>query len=115
MLSLFTSIIINLDSFGKELSNEEKVRKIIRILPKNKCGPKVTTIEEAQNLKKLKLDDLIGKLITHELTLNEDEGEQVDSMKNVILKAKKDDWSNDDSNESDDKDDPFIMVARGLS
>ena len=115
MFSRFTNIINNLDSLGKEFTNEEKVRKILRSLPKGKWGPKVTAIEEAQNLKKLPLDDLLGKLITHELTLNEDDGEQLDSMKNVALKAKKDESSSDDSDESDDEDDPFALVARGLS
>jgi len=43
------------------------VRKIIRCLPKNRWDPKVTTIKEAQDLKKLELDDLLGKLLTHEI------------------------------------------------
>ena len=37
---------------GKTYSNEEMVRKIFQCLPKNKWGPKVTAIEEAQDLKK---------------------------------------------------------------
>jgi len=41
----------------------------------NKWGQKVITIEEVQDLKKLELDDLLGKLLTHEIYLKEDEGE----------------------------------------
>jgi len=47
--------------------------KILQCLSKNKWGLKVTAIEGAQNLKKLALDDLLGKLLTHEIHLKEDE------------------------------------------
>lgn len=115
MFTRFTQIVNNLDSLGKTFSNEEKVRKVLRCLPKGKWGPKVTAIEEAQDLKRLQLDDLLGKLLTHELTLNEDDGEQLDSMKNLALKAKKEESSSDDAEGSQDDEDPFALVARGLS
>jgi len=51
-------------------------QNILRCLPKNKWGPTVTTIEEAQNLKKLASDDLFGKLLMHEIHLKEDEEEK---------------------------------------
>ena len=41
----------NLKSLGKMYIKEEMVRKILRCLPKNKWGPKVIAIEEAQDLK----------------------------------------------------------------
>jgi len=53
--------------------------------PKNKWGPKVTAIEEARSLKKLKLDDLLGKLLTHEIHLKE--GKEEGSTKGIALKA----------------------------
>ena len=52
MFTRFTNITNNLKSLGKSYSNEEMVRKILRCLSKNKWGPKVTAIEEAQDLKK---------------------------------------------------------------
>ena len=61
MFTRFTDITNNLKSLGKTYTNEEMVRKILRCLPKNKWGPKVTAIEEAQNLKTLALDDFLGK------------------------------------------------------
>ena len=88
MFTWFTEITNNLDSLGKTFENVEKVRKIWRCLPKDKWGPKVTAIEEAQN--KLPLDDLLEKLITHEMILNEDDGELPTSTKNLALKSKKD-------------------------
>jgi len=45
--------------------------KILRCLSKNKWCPKVTAIEDAQNLKTLALDDLLWKLMTYEIHLKE--------------------------------------------
>ena len=64
MFTRFTDITNNLKSLGKTYTNEEMVRKVLRCLPKSKWGPKVTVIEEAQDLKTLALDDLLGKLRT---------------------------------------------------
>jgi len=47
MFTRFTEITNNLKSLGKTYTNEEMVGKILRCLPKNKRGPKVTAIEEA--------------------------------------------------------------------
>jgi len=75
MFTHFTDVTNNLESLEKTYSNEEMVRKIIRCLPKNKLGPKVTGIEEVRGLKKLELDDLLGRLLTQEIHLKEDKGE----------------------------------------
>ena len=75
MFTRFTDITNNLKSLGKMYTKEEMVRKILRCLLKNKWDPKVTTIEEAQDLKNLAIDDLLGKLLTHEIHLQEDEEE----------------------------------------
>ena len=63
MFTRYTDITNNLKSLGKAYRNEEMVRKILRCLPKSKWDPKVTTIEEAQDLKTLALDDFLGKLL----------------------------------------------------
>ena len=47
MFTRFTNITNNLKSLGKTYTNEEIVRKILRCLPKNEWGPKVTAIKEA--------------------------------------------------------------------
>ena len=80
----FTDITNNLKSLGKTYTNEEMVRKILRCLPKNKWGPKVTAIEECQNLKKLALDYLLRKLLTHEIRLKEDEEEKESQPKKRV-------------------------------
>ena len=73
MLTRFTNITNSLKSLGKTYSNKEMVMKIIWHLPKNKWRPKATAIEEAQDLKKLEVDDPLGKLLTHESLMRRNE------------------------------------------
>jgi len=61
MYTRFTDIVNSLEALGKTFSNCEKVKKIIRSLPKE-WRPKRTAIEEAKNLNTLSLDDFIGHL-----------------------------------------------------
>ncbi|XP_057496707.1 uncharacterized protein LOC130781518, partial [Actinidia eriantha] len=64
MFTRFTDIINGLKSLGKVYTNVEMVRKILRCLPRS-WGPKVTAIEEAKDLTKMGLDELLGSLMTH--------------------------------------------------
>src|ERR1044072_1050046 len=57
-------------SLGEKMSDEKLVRKILRSLPK-RFSMKVTEIEEAQDISKMQVDELIGSLQTFELTLND--------------------------------------------
>ena len=113
MFTRFTDITNNLKSLGKSYSNEEMVRKILRCLPKNKWGPKITAIEEAQDLKKLELDDLLGKLLTHEIHLTEEDGES--SKKGSALKATKEDCPSEDEDPDSNDDEAFSLIVRGLN
>ncbi|XP_074300616.1 uncharacterized protein LOC141631909 [Silene latifolia] len=72
--SRFSSIVNEHKSLGIELESEDIVRKIIRILT-DKWQPKMTTIEEAKDLSKLSLNELMGSLMAHELTLMTRSGE----------------------------------------
>jgi uncharacterized protein (UPF0335 family) len=49
------------DSLGEKLSDEKLVRKILRSLPK-RFDMKVTTIEEAQDMSIMQVEELIGSL-----------------------------------------------------
>ena len=88
MFTRFTDITNNLKSLGKTYTNEEMVRKILRCLPKSKWGPRVIAIEEAQDLKILGLDDLLGKLLTHKIHLKKDE-EELQPNKGIAFKTTK--------------------------
>ncbi|GAV88004.1 DUF4219 domain-containing protein/UBN2 domain-containing protein, partial [Cephalotus follicularis] len=68
MFFRFTNIINALQDLDKTYSNSEMVRKILRCLQKS-WMPKVTAIEEAKNLNILPLEDLLGSLMTHELSV----------------------------------------------
>ena len=101
MFTQFTNITNNLKSLGKPYSNEEMLKKILQCLPKSKWRSKVTAIEEPQDLKKLELDDLLGKLFIHDIHLKVDKGES--SKKGIALKATKEDSTSEDK-------EPMIMM-----
>ncbi|GAV68055.1 zf-CCHC domain-containing protein/DUF4219 domain-containing protein/UBN2 domain-containing protein [Cephalotus follicularis] len=101
MFTRFTNIINALQSLDKTYSNSEFVRKILRCLPIS-CLPKVTAIEEAKNLSILPLEDLLGSLTTHELTMQkrvDDEEKEKKKKKVVSLKSSEIDDSDDDDDE----------------
>ena len=68
MFTRFTFIINSLKSLAKVYTNVKMVRKILRCLPRS-WGLKMVVIEEANDLTKMSLDELLGSLITHEITL----------------------------------------------
>ncbi|CAL1388994.1 unnamed protein product [Linum trigynum] len=65
MYERFTNIVNSLENIGKSYESGDLVRKILWCLPE-KWTPKVTAIEEAKDLEKLAIDELIGSLTTHE-------------------------------------------------
>lgn len=68
MFTYFLDITNHLFSLGKDYSNHEKVRKVLRGLTKN-WNPKATTIIEGNDLTTMSLETLMEKLMTHELDL----------------------------------------------
>ncbi|KAH9651466.1 Integrase catalytic domain-containing protein [Citrus sinensis] len=104
--SRFTDIVNTLDALEKTFSNSEKVKKIIRSLPKE-WRPKRTVIEEAKDLNTLPLDDLIGSLILYEEDLAAEKGHE-EKKKSIALKASK--YESDGESEPDDEE--LAMLAR---
>ncbi|GAV63685.1 UBN2 domain-containing protein [Cephalotus follicularis] len=102
MFSRFTNIINALQALDKTYSNSEMVRKILRCLPRT-WMPKVTAIEEAKNLNVLALEDLLGPLMTHELSMqkkdDDEEKEKKKKKKIVALKSSQTEDSEDDDDE----------------
>ncbi|GAV67663.1 UBN2 domain-containing protein, partial [Cephalotus follicularis] len=102
----FTNITNALQSLDKTYSNTELVRKILRCLPRSWL-PKVTVIEEAKNLSILPLEDLLGSLMTHELTMQkrvDDEEKEKKKKKVIALKSSTNEESDDDEDDDDDDD-----------
>ncbi|KAH9670869.1 Integrase catalytic domain-containing protein [Citrus sinensis] len=106
MYTRFTDIVNTLGALGKTFSNSEKVKKIIRSLPKE-CRPKRTAIEEAKDLNTLPLDDLISSLISYEEDLAAEKGHE-EKKKSIALKASK--YESDEESEPDDEE--LAMLAR---
>ncbi|GAV59063.1 UBN2 domain-containing protein, partial [Cephalotus follicularis] len=75
MFVRFTNIINSLQSLNKCYTNSEM-----------SWMPKVTAIEEANDLNTLPLDELLGSLMTHEMTIknHEDDEEQDKKKKKVV-------------------------------
>jgi len=66
MYTHFTHSINELKSLGKSFSIEELMREILRFLPQS-WEAKVTAIQEAKDMNKISLDELIGNLQMYEL------------------------------------------------
>ncbi|GAV74651.1 UBN2 domain-containing protein, partial [Cephalotus follicularis] len=109
MFSRFTNIINALQALDKTYSNSELVRKILRCLRKS-WMPKVTAIEEAKNLIILPLEDLLGSLMTHELSMqkkDDDEEKEKKKKKMVALKS-----SLIENSEDDDDNEELALITR---
>ncbi|CAA0827393.1 Unknown protein [Striga hermonthica] len=112
MKSRFVNIITELKRLGKNFTEEEQVKKILRSLPRS-WEAKKTAIEEAHNLKTYKFDELIGSLLTHEISVKnfeekEKQGRSEDKKQKVVLLK---------ANSFDDEDsdiDEMAMLARKL-
>ncbi|GAV71242.1 zf-CCHC domain-containing protein/UBN2 domain-containing protein [Cephalotus follicularis] len=108
MFVRFTNIINSLQSLNKCYTNSEMVRKILRCLPKS-WMPKVIAIEEAKDLNTLPLEELLGSLMTHEMTIkNHEDDEEQDKKKKKVIAFKS---STADSSE-EDSDDEMALITR---
>ena len=67
MYTQFTDVVNGLKVLGKSFSNFELVNKILRSLPKSQ-NPKVMVIQEVKDLNYISLEELIGSLMTYEMT-----------------------------------------------
>ncbi|GAV67320.1 UBN2 domain-containing protein [Cephalotus follicularis] len=108
MFVRFTNIINSLQSLNKCYTNSEMVRKILRCLPKS-WMPKVTAIEEAKDLNSLPLEELLGSLMTHKMTIkNHEDDEEQDKKKKKVIAFKS---STADSSD-EDSDDEMALITR---
>ncbi|GAV90021.1 UBN2 domain-containing protein, partial [Cephalotus follicularis] len=105
MFTRFTNIINALQALDKVYSNSEMVRKILRCLPRI-WMPKVTAIKEAKNLNILPLEDLLGSLMTHELSMQKkDDDEEKEKKKKKVVPLKS-------STIEDSDDDELSLITR---
>ena len=69
MYTRFTDVINSLKALGKSFSNFELIKKILRSLSKT-WDSKVIAIQESKNLNTFLIEELIGSLMTCEMTCN---------------------------------------------
>jgi len=96
MYTHFTYITNELKSLGKSFTTEEWVRKILRFLPQS-WEAKVTAIQEAKDMNKISLDELIRNLQTYEFRRSSQKKEERD--RGLALKALEEDSSDLDEEE----------------
>ena len=117
MINCLNALVTTLRKLGKLFTKEEINNKILRILPKKDQKSRVTSIEEAQDLATLPTDILIGKLLTHELTIKQRGEEQVEKeekKKEIALKASQEESEEENNEGSSDDDDKVAMLTRSF-
>ncbi|MQL81988.1 hypothetical protein Taro_014454, partial [Colocasia esculenta] len=120
MFARFMLIINGLKGLKKEYSKSDLVRKILRSLPSS-WHTIATVIEDSKDLSTMKLDELIGSMMTYEINLKRKETE-VNLRKTIALKAsnksssssKKEAQQESDESESssDSENDEMVMLTR---
>ena len=90
MYTHFTHITNELKSLEKSFTTKELVRKILRFLPQS-WEAKVTAIQEAKDMKKISLDELIGNIQTYELRRSSQLKEETKIDRGLPLKALEED------------------------
>ncbi|KAL6312496.1 hypothetical protein AAG906_032877 [Vitis piasezkii] len=115
MITRFTDIVNGLEALGKTYKESEKVMKILRSLP-SKWHTKVTAIQEAKDLTKLPMEELIGSLMTYEINLTKklQEGEDK-KKKSIALKATTKEEEDVEEEKPSDEDDDLALITRKLN
>ena len=108
----FYEIVNSLKNFGKEITEEEMVKKILRSLPE-RWETKVTVLSEAKNLKEYSYAELVDSLLMHEIMMRSKEKEK----KTTIEKKKKSDLalkisSSSESSASLKDEDDFTLITK---
>ena len=98
MYTDFTHITNELKSLGQSFTTKELVRKILRFLPQS-WEAKVTAIQEAKDMNKMSLDELIGNLQTYKLSRSSQLKEANKRDRGLALKALEEDDSDLDEEE----------------
>ena len=106
MYTRFTDVVNGLKGLGKGFSDFELVNKVLRSFPKS-WDPKVTAIQEAKDINNFPLEELIGSLMTYEMTCKAHE-ELEDTLpknrKDMTLKTQEDHLKENSSDEDLDED-----------
>ena len=107
MFTRFTNITNSLIALGKKYTQVEMVRKILRALTSD-LEKKTTSIEEANDLSKLTVEDLIGNLMAYEVQLEDRKKDDEPKNKSLAFKAS----TNEDDSESDEEEEIALFTRK---
>nr|GEX77116.1 UBN2 domain-containing protein [Tanacetum cinerariifolium] len=110
---IWNSLIITHQALDEFFSSRNHVRKFLKALP-TKWHPKVTTIEESNDLSTLPLDELINNLKVYEVVLEKDLEifrNKKEKYKSLTLKARKV-LSEKEATSSNSNDEEYAMAVR---
>ena len=102
----FMAIVNELEALGNTCTEVEKVKKILRSLPK-KWETKVMVIQEAKDVTKLPLEELIGSLMNNEIKLNNHQRVE-ENKKSIAFKA----LTKDDEKEKSENEDLDLITKK---
>ena len=88
--------------------------KILRSL-RSKWHTKVTAIQEAKDLTKLPMEELIGSLMTYEINLAKKLQEVEDKKKSIALKATTKEEEDVEEEKPSEEDDDLALIIRKLN
>ena len=112
MYTCFTDIINHLKNLGKTYIDSELCRKILRSLPQM-WEAKVTAIQKAKDLTFLKVEELLGSLMTHELILIQQDEDETKRKKSITL-ATEVQREREESSEEEKSDSEVALLARKI-
>ena len=110
MLDRFAEITNGLASLGRPISSSDKVKKILRSLPRE-WDATVTAIMESKDLNTLEFSALIGSLINYEIVLKTRSSKVKPKEKNLAFKAKEIS-SDEEVSEDEDEDEQMAYYAK---
>ena len=97
MYTRFTDTVNNLKNLCKVYTNTDLCRKILRSLSQT-WDSKVTSIQEARDLSILKVEELVGSLMTYKISLYQHEEEELRKKKEKGVAFKPDIEGESDKN-----------------
>ena len=111
MYTRFTNVINSLKSLGKVYTNQELVSKILRSLSTT-WDAKSTAIQEAKDLDTLPLKQLVGSLMTYEMTIKQKNEENEKKKKVIALKTTTSKEESSGNSSEEDEDEDMALVSR---
>ena len=97
-------------SLGEKLEENVLVRKIVKVLPA-RFQTKLTAIEEAKDLDKMKVEELMGSLRTFELNQKIRQKGKTEEIKEKSIALKS---SKEKKESSDDEDDEMALLTKNF-